>query len=654
MTHDLAVVKIKILNMIGRMPVLEKAVDVLGKSCAFHPDNVLSFYSDTAGFSPISEENPYAESLHSMTEVLKSTDKKVAPMSVAAIDKIAPSVGDWKTYAKKAAQSFGEFNEKINESNQKIAVWRREIEKIGHFSGLDLDLMEIHKCQFIKFRFGFLPKDSYDKLGGLENPYLIFFPANSDEKGYWGMYCAPIDKIDEIDKIFSGLYFERTQFDAVTGTPEQNCAELNKKCADERTQIQEIKNQREQLWRQEEPKFCNVYAWLSERYTCFGIRRYAARYGNNFILTGWVPADREKDLRRQLDRLDAIKYTLDDGSDPDVLVHSPPVQLHNKKLFRPFEFFVDMYGMPDYDETDPTVLVAFTYVFFFGVMFADLGQGLCISLIGWLMWRKWHMKLGKALIPCGISSAFWGTLFGSVFGFEHALDPFYQHVFGLPGKPISVLEGPWTLRIIYSAVGVGILLLIVAILINIFTSLRRKLYTSGLFGPNGVAGLVFYGSVIFGLVEQTVQKKNVFTPAYVVFLIVLPLVLMYLQEILGALVSGDPGRMPKNLGDYFMQSFFELFESLLSYLTNTISFIRVGAFVLVHAGMMLVVFTLAESVPNVIGYAAILLIGNAFVIALEGLLVGIQSLRLDFYELFSRFFEGSGRPYTPVVVGQES
>lgn len=169
-----------------------------------------------------------------------------------------------------------------------------------------------------------------------------------------------------------------------------------------------------------------------------------------------------------------------------------------------------------------------------------------------------------------------------------------------------------------------------------------------------MAGLVFYGSVIFGLVEQTVQKKNVFTPAYVVFLIVLPLVLMYLQEILGALVSGDPGRMPKNLGDYFMQSFFELFESLLSYLTNTISFIRVGAFVLVHAGMMLVVFTLAESVPNVIGYAAILLIGNAFVIALEGLLVGIQSLRLDFYELFSRFFEGSGRPYTPVVVGQES
>ena len=102
-----------------------------------------------------------------------------------------------------------------------------------------------------------------------------------------------------------------------------------------------------------------------------------------------------------------------------------------------------------------------------------------------------------------------------------------------------------------------------------------------------------------------------------------------------------------------MQNFFEVFEYLLSYATNTMSFLRVGAFVLVHAGMMLVVFTLAEMTSG-IGYVLIAIIGNVFVMGLEGLLVGIQVLRLEFYEMFSRFFDGDGRPFNPVVVRRDA
>ena len=82
------------------------------------------------------------------------------------------------------------------------------------------------------------------------------------------------------------------------------------------------------------------------------------------------------------------------------------------------------------------------------------------------------------------------------------------------------------------------------------------------------------------------------------------------------------------------------------------SFLRVGAFVLVHAGMMMVVFTLAE-MGSGISYFLVVVIGNLFVTALEGLLVGIQVLRLEFYEMFSRFFDGEGRPFRPVTVRQE-
>ena len=97
-----------------------------------------------------------------------------------------------------------------------------------------------------------------------------------------------------------------------------------------------------------------------------------------------------------------------------------------------------------------------------------------------------------------------------------------------------------------------------------------------------------------------------------------------------------------------MQSFFELFEMCLSYVTNTMSFLRVGAYILVHAGMMLVVFTLADMVGGV-GYPIIVIVGNGLVMALEALLVAIQVLRLDYYEIFSRFYVGEGRPFTPIT-----
>ena len=102
-----------------------------------------------------------------------------------------------------------------------------------------------------------------------------------------------------------------------------------------------------------------------------------------------------------------------------------------------------------------------------------------------------------------------------------------------------------------------------------------------------------------------------------------------------------------------MQSVIELFEVVLSYVTNTVSFSRVGAYVLGHAGMMMVVFTLANMFSGA-GYVITVVIGNAVVILLEALLAGIQVLRLEFYEMFSRFFEGQGRVFTPVTVKEDA
>ena len=137
-------------------------------------------------------------------------------------------------------------------------------------------------------------------------------------------------------------------------------------------------------------------------------------------------------------------------------------------------------------------------------------------------------------------------------------------------------------------------------------------------------------------------------------LIVRPLLLMWLREPLAGLLTRRPDWKPESWGGYLIQSFFELFEALLSYFSNTLSFMRVGAFVLVHAGMMSAVFLMAQMPQSPVAYAVILILGNLLVLVMEALLVAIQVMRLQFYELFSRYYIGDGKPFTPLVQPAEN
>ena len=138
---------------------------------------------------------------------------------------------------------------------------------------------------------------------------------------------------------------------------------------------------------------------------------------------------------------------------------------------------------------------------------------------------------------------------------------------------------------------------------------------------------------------------NIFNPIFIIICIVIPLLLMFLRDPLSKLCKKRKDIKPEGgIGGFITENFFELFEFLLSYVTNTMSFLRVGGFILSHAGMMAVVFTLAHSF-NAVGSPIVIIFGNILVMGMEGLIVGIQVLRLEFYEIFSRFFDGDGKPF---------
>ena len=126
----------------------------------------------------------------------------------------------------------------------------------------------------------------------------------------------------------------------------------------------------------------------------------------------------------------------------------------------------------------------------------------------------------------------------------------------------------------------------------------------------------------------------------------IPLVIIFLKEPLASLVKKQAGKHSDSRVMFFVQGFFEMFEMLLSYFSNTLSFVRVGAFAVSHAAMMEVVMMLAGAESGSLNWAVVI-IGNLFVCAMEGLIVGIQVLRLEYYEIFSRFYKGSGREFKP-------
>lgn len=647
----MAVCEMSFISMIGPMNKLGDLVNVCGESGVFQPDNVFSFYSNTEGFTEISDGNPYTEPYRALNNAMSSCGGKPFHVDLKGFQVNQSKVERYVNYF--STTVVGKIDKK-REMYRKIAEIKEEIEILKNFYGLDRKLDEIASCGYIKPKFGKIPVSEYDKLEYLveqnskKGIELVFFPFKRDGAHQWGIYFADVDHEEETDRVLSSIYFEEVKVKSCDKTPYEQSELLQVRRQELYKEIEAIDREIAEFWESRKERCMKFYLKLRQLNVYFEIRTYAAKYGDNFILVGWVPKRNLKDFEKQILTVKSVEYTTEDGK--NILNHLPPVKLENKKLFKLFEFFVETYGMPSYNEIDPTPFVAITYTVLFGIMFADLGQGLVVSLVGYFMWKFKNMRLGKALIPCGMSSAIFGTIFGSVFGFEHALDHFYKNVFGLSEKPIEVMDSSTTTYIIYSAVGIGILLLIISLIFGVYSSFKRKNIGEAIFGSNGVCGFVFYFSAVFAILDMLVLHTGITNGLFVVVFIGVPLILLMFSEMLAKLVDGKSDWKPTSWGDYIAQSFFELFEKVLSYVTNTMSFLRVGAFVLVHAGMMMVVFTIADMFSGGVGYIITMVIGNIFVIALEALLAGIQVLRLEFYELFSKFFEGQGRPYSPVRV----
>jgi len=637
----LSVENIKAFSIIGVEERLDQVVSLLGKSEIFHPDDVSNFFSSTKGFTHVSASNKYTEPLSKIVNSMKLLKIQAEYVNT---DKFEPDF-DTLDYDISEIQNTAEklFAEK-KQAKLTLNECKRAIEEAGHFVNIDCNIEKILNMKYAKAFFGRLPKANLKKLNRYKDVMIEFLRGTEENDYIWGVFITPGSNVSIAERIINRLHFEESNFADFDDTPSNKLKQLQANLEIYENDYVDAVASIQRFTEENQEKILLMYTLLSEYNLFNSIRTKAMLNSNNFCLVGWVPESSSKDLKKKLKAIPGVDVYVSNAKDEMAL--SPPVKIKTPFFARPFQFYTEMYGVPKYNEIDPTSFIALTYVLLFGIMFGDVGHGLCVAIAGFLMWKLKKMAIGKILVPCGISGAIFGFVFGSIFGFEHALDGMYKAM-GFEEKPIHVMAPDMTNTIIYVAVGIGMVLLCIAMGLNIYSSFRQRNYGKAIFDTSGIFGLIFYGLICAGIAGLLVFGVNLFSPVYIV-IIALSFIMIFMREPLGKLVNGKSDWMPESWGGFIVENLFESIEVLLSYVTNTMSFLRVGAFVLVHAGMMEVVFTLANTVGAGVGYWAVVVIGNALVCVLEALLVSIQVLRLEYYEMFSRFYSGEGRPYEPV------
>jgi V/A-type H+-transporting ATPase subunit I len=296
----------------------------------------------------------------------------------------------------------------------------------------------------------------------------------------------------------------------------------------------------------------------------------------------------------------------------------PPLVLRNPWWARPFELFPRLVGMPGAGGADPSMPLAFAVPLMFGYMFGDVGQGLVLAAVGWALRNR--MPTLRLLVPGGIAASGFGFVFGSVFCLE-VIHPLWL----LPlAAPLPVLVVPLV---------AGAVLLTLGLLIDMLEAWWQQRLDH--WARDDAPALLVYLGALGALLHSA----------------------SWLAVVAGVLWAAAGGAAAVKRPDSAvgariraaLAGIGELVEKTLQVLINTLSFARVGAFALAHAGLASAVLALAEAAGHGIGYVLILVLGNALILAIEGLIVSIQTTRLVLFEFFTRFFRPEGRAFRPLA-----
>ena len=586
---------------------LDREIETLGKIGVLHID-------DSKKTKIFESELSRVESLISLAKTVLDTlgvkEEKVDVGEITLTD-IPREIEKAETILNDIAKIV----DKLSNEGKKIAQKVKDVltaEEVKTALKEDIDLEKVIKnLKFIKLKIVLIPSETAESLLLTAKSYNGFTIHNQLSEGSVAIAVFYTDDIEDVIE----KSIEKTEGRAL------NLQDFLSEVKDKVLKEKEIyEKQKENAINQYSKKIIEIIRKLKIMKKILETENLVKRTSEGYVIEGWVPEHAKETIVRELKH---SKVVFSEAEDAPVLLKTP-------KLLKPFEELVTGFSYPSYKELNPTPFFALIFVLLFGVMFGDVGHGIVLAIAGYILSKKTEIlkSYGKVLVFCGISSTIFGFLYGSIFGNEHLIHP-------LLFNPMEEID-----KLIMFSLGVGVFVLSLGFLINIFTKFREKEYGEMIAGEGGVLWFLIYWFLIGIGIKAVVYKGDVKVELAVV-------------AVLLVIAIGYEIYRKKQIFGSFLDAFMALLESI----TGTVSFVRLGAFALAHAALMLAIFAIGKAISGEeghgIGYWIVMVVGNIIVIVLEGLVVSIQTMRLEYYEFFGKFFKGGGKPFKPFKLEEE-
>lgn len=639
----MAVMKMVALTMIGPDSEMEPVARQMVLTGGFQPLPLDLLVNDRNLRSKVTTEteNPYDELLAKVTTVWKIAGEMIPDPSPVTLT---------KEFTLTAARR------KVDQTSKRLDVWEKrrvvlsEEEELLSATKLFVEALkgtefgpgELAGGSFLVPFFGRLSNENYQRLteSSEESPIatneLTVINGNT-----WVIVLTVKGYEESTRKLLEAVYFKEFSLKDIASQLKgaDPLTLVNKRIANHQRAIKGLAKAAKDMLREHRSEYELLYSQLYTMQRVYDVCKGRGEVSGMFVLSGWIPAD----------TLAAIKKTVEEEAPmTTVMVEETkdisysgiriPTLLQNNPIFRAFQDIVSMYSLPSYGEIDPSPIVAISFILFFGFMFGDIGHGLMIFLGAMFMVKRGIMKrsFGQVIKSAAVSSMVFGVLYGSIFGMEDII----------PALWLSPMHD--TNKLLVIAICLGVFMISLGLVLNMIKQYRARDFGRLLFDGQGMAGLMLYWTMAaLAAIYMTGTKIPELAADIMWGGIGVMMLLMIFRDVLARYLLHQ-----KSEGESAVLNIFEIMHHLMSFVSNTASFVRLAAFALNHVGLSMAVIMLSEMVHSLPGgivmKGIILVIGNIVIVCLEGLIVFIQTLRLEYYEFFGKFYKGGGSEFKPV------
>jgi len=553
----------------------------------------------------------------------------------------------------------------IQDCNEKIDGLKRISDALQSFEIAGVSYEDVSKFNYFAVVTGTMPRIFIPLLrrSMQQIPHHLELRNLSEDEVSLIVICTKDAKKNVIATLKSHFFSEINIPEQYSGNPRDALDLIEFNLWSLREETASIKQKILSLCSSLAPKACAWQKIIDANVNVLNAMRLFGKTARTTCISGWTPQNNAETIESELKALipRPLKIELSSPDEDTGLACAlkkegktkVPSKLKHPNFLKPFQMLITTYGYPEYDGIDPTFFVAITFTLMFGLMFGDIGHGAIMVALGLFIAKSKVLKAinnaGWLMVTVGCSAMFFGLMFGSVFGIEiHSL-------------ALWIIPLKDTFRLLASAIILGILIITTGVIINLFQAVKRKNYKEFLFGQWGLLSGCFYW-IALGIFFITVVKNKDVSIGLTVAVLLIPIVLIVLGDVFYAKLfeKNKPHSLHDGNEHSTAETIFKPVEIILGFATHTVSFVRVGAFALNHAALMMVVYELAKMSGGLTGpeanfgsqtaYILAAVTGNIFVMLLEGLVVFIQCLRLEYFEFFSKFFEGNGIKFKPLEI----